>query len=146
MFGSIEAAAIVIRELATIPVVSATLGDRVFFLPAVPRDAEFPCALIYPQITQYDQPINADGTPIQETVSLEVRLIDQGESPEGIYEAAKAQLGFLAGARYDEVIDGVEWHVRFEAVSEVGLPALIEDTTFYRQLGTVYTVEFYRGG
>lgn len=145
MFGTEEAARIVTRELKTLSRVTDVLGNRIFYLPVYPHDAAFPGGLIYPQYTEYDGSIDSDGDPVFERVDLEVRFIAEGKSATPIRDAAKAQRAHLSNAHFDEVIDGHNWHVQFTPVSEVALPALMEGTSYYRQLGTVYTVEFTRG-
>lgn len=148
MFGTEEAARIVIRELQTVPEVTAAVGTRIRFMPIYPGDMAHPGVLVYPVFTQYDGPISNDGTPTFERVDMEVRFIDKGTSANAIRAAAKAALGHLAGGFYQETIDGVNWTVTLTAASEISQPALIDQQTgeIYRQLGTVYTVEFHRGG
>ncbi len=146
MFGTEEAARIILRELATVTEVAAAIGTRMYFSPIYPGDQPLPGALVYPQFTQYDGPINGDGTPTYERVDMEVRFIADGTSAGTIRAAARAALAhFGTNAQYTETIDGINWHVSFGATGEVP-PALINDTYIYRQLGTVYTVEFNRGG
>lgn len=145
MFGTEEAARIVTRELKALPAVTSVVGSRIYYLPVFPPDAAFPGCLLYPQYTEYDGSIDSDGDPVFERVDMEVRFIAEGKSASPIRDAAKAQRAALANAQFDEVIDGHNWHVQFTPISEVALPALIEGTTYYRQLGTVYTIEFTRG-
>ena len=147
MFGTEEAARIIIRELADVPAVTAVIGSRIRFSPIYPGDLAHPGALVYPAFTQYDGPIDTDGTPTYERVDMEVRFIDKGASANTIRAAAKAALGALAGiSGLSEVIDGVTWFVTFTATAEAGPPHLLDESSVYRQLGTVYSVEFHRGG
>jgi hypothetical protein len=146
MFGTEEASRIIIRELKSVAPVMAAVDGRIYFSPIYAGDKPLPGALVYPQFTQYDGPIDADGTPTFERVDMEVRFIDKGSSANNIRAAAKAALGALAGSQYQETIDGVTWLVSLDAISEVTPPALLDGATVYRQLGTVYSVEFHRGG
>jgi len=148
MFGTEEAAKVIIRELKAVPDVAAAIADRIKFLPIYPGDMAHPGVLVYPMFTQYDGPISEDGTPTFERVDMEVRFIDKGTSANRIRAAAKAALGHLAGGFYQETIDGVNWTVTLTATAEASQPALIDQQTgeIYRQLGTVFTVEFHRGG
>lgn len=146
MFGTEEAARIILRELALVPAVTDAVGTRMRFLPIYSGDMAHPGVLVYPMYTIYDGPIDADGTPTFERVDMEVRFIDEGASANRIRAAAKASLGALAGSQHQETIDGVNWLVSLDAISEVSQPALLDGANIYRQMGTVYSVEFHRGG
>lgn len=146
MFGSEEAARVVIRELATLPEVVAAVGDRGYFAPLYAGDS--PGFLVYPIFTQYDGPVSTDGTPTFERIDLEVRFIDDRNDAGRIRAAALASLGHLANAGpFRETVNGTNWYLSFTPAGE-SPPHLVDQQTgdLYRQMGTVYTVEFSIGG
>jgi len=149
MFGSEITAAVVVRELGSLPAVISTVGDRLLASTYVPLDEDVPALLTYAEDAPYAEgPIGSrlSGPIASQNVRQIVRIVCEGRSTDPIYDAAVAQLDHLDGERFDFVSRGRSYLLTFTAVGEVPLNTLQEENVDYRQLGNIYGVEVTRGG
>lgn len=144
MFGTEEAARIIVRELGTITAVTAVVGTRIHYLPVYPGSSEFPGVIITPLASDHHQPVNSDGEVMTEMVQIEVAFTDEGTSANGIRAAANAGMKHLRGLFVTETIDGDQWTVTFNSLGGLPRLAVADETGTYRQLGGVLQVEFHR--
>ena len=144
MFGTEEAARIIVRELSAVPDVVSVVGDRIFHLPVFPGDSAFPGVMISPLSSDHNQPINGTGDVYQESVQVEVAFTQKGDSAGSIRAAANAGMKALRGKQFTEVIDGETWFVSTSSLGGLPRIAFVDEADVYRQLGGVLLIEFSR--
>lgn len=128
-----------ITDVIAVPSIGGTM--------VAPPGTTLPALLLYMTASEYGGVV--DATPAadvnSETIRLEVRAINGGTSDAPVYPVAKAQFTALAGQTVSHTFDGDDYTLTFMAVGEVPLTTLVDGANLYRQLGTIYTVDVFRG-
>lgn len=147
MFGSVVVADYIYKALGAITGITSVIPKpQMVGTMVVPQGVPLPAILFHMTYSEHGGPINtfASAHTNSETLRVEVRVLAESTSDSVIYPIAKAQFTRLAGVNETHTFDGATWNVSFIAVSEIPLTTLMDGSTIYRQLGTIYSVDVFR--